>query len=403
MDENEGMEQDLAKDRRFEAIILEVIKNLKKGQTTISTEGFEVTNYDGELYTIEYEGITFGTITKNGEFKYIKENFKKVIEILQEEGKDLDDLGLPELEQSIDQEKEPQPENSHEGEEETTEEQEKEDEEEPEKNIEEDREQIAEELGIDEKNIYPIREDSVFYKNHPGMFPGKDLFFFEDNQGNFKVGTRDEKGKPIEDTVHFSTKEIGQMESVIILGDGREDSRKEIPLQTIEIKNPAKGNGEEDIQDKYFAVIIGEGGYPEFHEVEQSRETGKLVAERIEVSGREYNTKDMNERTNNRSGGQTPGETSRNYESIEESSRGDNGIQPDEIDTKTYIKQIKQDIIKQYGPMDEKTLEEMTNGVMKRIKEYGEKRDEAIARVGIKERDKDGRTIGETPTDPRRG
>lgn len=402
MDENEEMEKDLAKDRKFEAVILENIKDLEKGQTTISTEGFEVTNF-GEQYTIKYKGITFGIIEKNGEFTYNKDNLRKVIEVLKKEGKDLDDLGLPELEQSIDQEKESQPENSNDEEEQITEEQEKEDEEETEKNIEEDKEKIADELGIDVKKIYPIREDSAFYKNHPGMFPNKDLFFFEDNQGKIKVGTRDEKGKPIEDTVHFSTKEVGQMEPVIRLGDGRKDSRKEIPLQTITIKNPAKENGEEDVQDRYIAVFRGNGGYLEFEEVEQSRETGKAVAERIEVSGREYNTKDMNERTNNRSGGQTPGETSKNYESIENSLRGNNGVQPEETETKTYIEQIKQDIIRQYGPKDEKTLEEMANGVMERIEEYGEKRDEAIARVGIQERDKDGRSRGETLTDPRRG
>lgn len=408
MAENEGMEgKDLAAEQKkeFEVKILEAIKDLKTGQTTISTEGIEVTNY-GEQYTIKLRGITFGIVDKNGKFTYNRESFKQVKKALEDEGISLEDLGLPDLEQSIDQEEKEakqqegeEPEQSA-GEDELEQES---DDEEQEKGLDKNKEEIAKELGIDPKKIYPIREDSAFYRNHPGMFPRKDLFFFEDNQGNIKVGTRDENGTPIEDTVHFSSNQVGQMEPVIRLGNGREDVRKEIPLQTIGIKNPAKENGEEDVHDRYIAVFRGNGGYLEFEEVEQSREAGEPgVAERIEVSGREYNTQEMNERTNNRSGGQKPGETIRNHESVEQSSRGDNGIQPNEIDNETFRKQIAQDIIKRYGPKRDDVLEEMVNDVMERI-EHGEKRDEAISRVGIMEREDGGRTQGEPSSDPRRG
>lgn len=273
MAENEGME--------FEKRILEAIEDLKTGQTTISTEGIEVTNY-GEQYTIKLKGITFGII---------------------------------------------------------------------------------------------------------------------DKEGKFRVGTRDKDGKPIEDTEHFSTKEVAQMRPVINLGDGRKNVEKTIPLQTIEMKNPAKQNGEEDVQDRFIIVDIEEGGYPRFTVVEQSRETGELVGERIEIGGREYNTHEMNERTNNRSGGQTPGETAKNYESIEGSSKADDGIQPKETDKETFKELIKQDLTKTYGPMPDDILEAMTEDVMKRI-EAGEKRDEAIARVGIEERKPGGRTPGQ-PRDKR--
>ena len=401
MAENEGMEgKDLAAEQKkeFEVKILEAIKDLKTGQTTISTEGIEVTNY-GEQYTIKLRGITFGIVDKNGKFTYNRENFKQIKKALEDEGISLEDLGLPDIEQSIDQEeKETKKQEGEEAKQSPEEESEQEnDEDEPEQDIDKEKEEIAEKLGIDPKKIYPIREDSAFYRNHPGMFPKKDLFFFEDNYGNIKVGTRDENGTPIEDTVHFSSNEVGQMEPVIRLGNGREDVRKEIPLQTIGIKNPAKENGEEDVHDRYIAVFRGNGGYLEFEEVEQSREAGELgVAERIEVSGREYNTQEMNERTNNRSGGQRPGETVSNHERVEESSQGDNGVQPDEIfsDNETFKKQIAQDIIKRYGPMPAQKLELMSEDAMKRI-EAGENYDEAISRVGISAREEGGRTPGE--------
>lgn len=403
MAENEGREgKDLALDQKkeFEKRILEAIEDLKTGQTTVSTEGIEVTNY-GEQYTIKLKGITFGIIDKEGKFTYNRENFKEVKEALKEDGLTLEDLGLPNLEQSIDQEKEPdEKEPEHNKDEEKENPEPEKDDEEQEKDIEKDKEEIAEELGIEPKKIYPIREDSAFYKNHPGMFPGKDLFFFEDKQGNIKVGTKDENGRAIEDTVHFSSKQIGQMEQVIRLGDGREDVRKDIPLQTIAIENPAKGTVDKDVRDRYIAVFRGNGGYLEFEEVEQSREKGKpAVSERIEVSGREYNTHEMNERTENRRGGQTPGETVENYESLEESSKADDGIQPNEVDKETFKKQIAQDLTKTYGPMPADRLEAMTEDVMERIK-AGEKRDEAIARVGIEERETGGRTQGE-PRDNR--
>ena len=61
MEENEAMEgKDLALEEKqeFEGKILEAIKDLKKGETTISVEGIEITNY-GEQYTINLKGITF--------------------------------------------------------------------------------------------------------------------------------------------------------------------------------------------------------------------------------------------------------------------------------------------------------------------------------------------------------
>lgn len=410
MAENEGMEgKDLALDKKkeFEAKLLEAIKDLKTGQTTISVEGIEVTNF-GEQYTIKMKGITFGIIGKDGKFTYNRGNFKALKDALKEDGKTLEDLGLPDLEQSIDQEKEPEQEDDEpevQNQDPEDEEHQDGDEEKPEDDLDKDKEKIAKQLGIDPKKIYPIRKDSAFYRNHPGMFPGQDLFFFEDEKGNIKVGTRDENGEPIEDTVHFTSSNMGDMEPVIRLGNGREDVKKEMPIQTIGIKNPAKENGEKDVHDRYIAVFRGNGGYLEFEEVEQSRQEGELgVAERIEVSGREYNTQEINERTENRSGGQSAGETIRNHNIVEESSHGDDGVQPDEIfsDNETFKKQIATELTKRYGPMPQERLELMTEDVMQRL-ENGEEYDDALARVGIESREQGGRTPGEGRRDPRRG
>lgn len=107
MAENEAMEgKDLAikEKQEFEKRILEAIKDLKTGETTISAEGIEVTNY-GEQYTIKLKGITFGIIGKDEKFTYNKEKFAEAKKVLEEEGITLEELGLPDIEEWIDEQK----------------------------------------------------------------------------------------------------------------------------------------------------------------------------------------------------------------------------------------------------------------------------------------------------------
>lgn len=108
MAENEGMEgKDLAikEKKEFEQKVLEAIKDLKEGETTISIEGLEVTNCK-DNYTIKLKGITFGIIDRNGNFTYNRENFREVKKALEEEGMTLEDLGLPDVEEWIDKQQE---------------------------------------------------------------------------------------------------------------------------------------------------------------------------------------------------------------------------------------------------------------------------------------------------------
>ena len=142
MAENEGMEgKDLAlkEKHEFEEKILETIENVKTVETTTSLEGLEVTNY-GEQYTLRLKGITFGIIDKDGKFNYNKTNFIQIKKVLEEEGKTLEELGLPDLEESIDiEEKKEKEENGNEHDVEEHGDEERDDEEKP--KIEEDKEE----------------------------------------------------------------------------------------------------------------------------------------------------------------------------------------------------------------------------------------------------------------------
>lgn len=103
-DAMEGKDLEIKEKKEFEERVLEAIQNLKEGQTTISTEGLEVTN-NKDNYIIKLKGIPFGLIRKDGKFTYNKENFRQVKKALGEEGITLEELGLPDIEQWIDQEK----------------------------------------------------------------------------------------------------------------------------------------------------------------------------------------------------------------------------------------------------------------------------------------------------------
>ena len=100
-DAMDGKDLALKEKHEFEAKILEVIENLKSGETTVSIEELEVTSY-GKQYTLSLRGITFGIIDKDGKFKYNKGNFIQIKKNLEEDGNTLEELGLPDLEESID-------------------------------------------------------------------------------------------------------------------------------------------------------------------------------------------------------------------------------------------------------------------------------------------------------------
>ena len=163
MEENEGMEgKDLAlkEKHEFEAKVIAAIQNLKEGETTFSLEGIEVTNY-GKQYTIKLKGITFGIINKEGIFTYNKENFIELKQKLEEEGIALEDLGLPDLEQSIDlEEKEKKEENEKEFDDEEKGDNEKSDEEKP--DLEEEKgKKEKDEKKQDEKQKNNERENLI--------------------------------------------------------------------------------------------------------------------------------------------------------------------------------------------------------------------------------------------------
>lgn len=168
MDEgNVGKDLALKEKQEFEERILEAIEDLRTGETTISAEGIEVTNY-GEQCTIKLKGITFGLIDKEGNFTYNKQNFIEVKKALEQEGITLEELGLPDIEQWIDEKEkqEEQEEQQREGEqkdeEDLSDDMEEKDEEEPGKEKDKKDNSEQEQMKKDSKNWQEMDLDREF-------------------------------------------------------------------------------------------------------------------------------------------------------------------------------------------------------------------------------------------------
>ena len=224
MAENEGMEgKDLAQKEKkdFENKLLEVIENLKNGHTTISTEGLEVTNFGGQ-FILKMRGINFGIVSEEGKFSYNKANFIKLKQTLQEEGVTLEQLGLPDLEQSIDQEEkeqkeEQEQENEENNEGEEIEEEEKDDEkpdleEEKKEEKDEKKEEIAKQYGINSSQVIHISKNKKITDKNFGQIAEwtrnyEDIYIVpgEDEYSRKFIGVSDGKQQEIEE----AQKQIG--------------------------------------------------------------------------------------------------------------------------------------------------------------------------------------------------
>lgn len=337
------------KKKLFEQEVLQAIKDLPVGQVKQMDNGVVICN-NGKNCSLNIEGELFGAVDSNGTFIYttnkLLPNGKKVEQLLEEYGSGQEDKGRTEGNKP-----------------------------EEDKNQEE---EIAKKLGIPSYEVYEIPEGSQFYLNHPGIFPNKDAFLYEDEKGKYRMGRLDEKGNPVEDTKNFNNNvQVQQMEYVYRRGDGRKLPTKEKPIQTIAMVNPAKGNTDKDVRDRFLAVFRGQYGEITVDEVEQSGIEGKLVGESIEISGRKRNTSEMNKTINNNRSGQTPEDA---YDIFTRS--------------KELIQKIHEDLTKREGPMNSDVLEQMTNEAIERL-EKGEDYNKVIATVGVPEREEGGKQQGD--------
>ena len=151
------------------------------------------------------------------------------------------------------------------------------------------------------------------------------LYFYRDSDGKIKAEYIDEKGV-VQPSKFFEESTTAFQENVDIGQDGN-PVKKEVPYQTMITKLK---HGDTDIKDIRINIEIVQG-YLTIKESRQGK-NGKWESHEIEVMGRDYNSKEVNDVTSTRLGGEAdPSRVTNMFEKVEQTSLADNGIQMKEM------------------------------------------------------------------------
>lgn len=186
-------------------------------------------------------------------------------------------------------------------------------------------EEIAKQKNIPKNNVLKVRTDSNLYKNHPELKEEPNLYFYRDEDGKIKAEYIDEKG--IHPSKYFEESTTALSEQTVDLGQDGNPVKKKVPYQTM--KTNLNGN-DEDIKAVRINIEIVQG----YLIVKESRlgKNGKWESHEIEVMGRDYNSKEINDVTSTRIGGEAdPSRTTDAYEKVKETSMSNDGVQMEEM------------------------------------------------------------------------
>ncbi len=186
-------------------------------------------------------------------------------------------------------------------------------------------EEIAKQKNIPKNNVLKVRTDSNLYKNHPELKEEPNLYFYRDSDGKIKAEYIDEKGV-VQPSKFFEESTTAFQENVDIGQDGN-PVKKEVPYQTMTTKLK---HGDTDIKDIRINIEIVQG-YLTIKESRQGK-NGKWESHEIEVMGRDYNSKEVNDVTSTRLGGEAdPSRVTNMFEKVEQTSLANDGIQMEEM------------------------------------------------------------------------
>ena len=171
-----------------------------------------------------------------------------------------------------------------------------------------------------------IEEIANLYKNHPELKEEPNLYFYRDSDGKIKAEYIDEKGV-VQPSKFFEESTTALGEQTVDLGQDGNPVKKEVPYQTMTTKLK---HGDTDIKDIRINIEIVQG-YLTIKESRQGK-NGKWESHEIEVMGRDYNSKEVNDVTSTRLGGEAdPSRVTNMFEKVEQTSLADGGIQMEEM------------------------------------------------------------------------
>lgn len=204
---------------------------------------------------------------------------------------------------------------------------------EEEKNDDEETKKIAQRKGIPEKNVYRIRPDSQFFKNYPMV--DKSTYFYRDNDGKMKAEYVDKQGI-IQPSPFFKDSTTHLTEPVISVGKDGQDVKKQQPYQVMQTQELSRY--QHGIRDIRMAMYI-EGGEIRMEETRLG-DDGQWVGYEVERTRTDYNSKQVNAKSDTTNKQDNSETISKSYDKIEDTGFKEEGITMDELSPKKVFQQL---------------------------------------------------------------
>ena len=189
------------------------------------------------------------------------------------------------------------------------------------------KEEIAKRKQIPLSQIYIVREDANLYEDHPILKKEEEnLFFYRNENGVVQAEYYDEKTGQMKPSKYIKPSTTDIRKEVSIGKDGKKVER-EVPYQTMYTQGLNRDNTH--VRDIRFSVNIHWGEL----EINESRQgtNGEWSSHEVEMEGKDYNTKKVEELTQNRTKSSNPDKISESFEKVEDTGLKEDGIQIEEM------------------------------------------------------------------------
>ncbi len=259
-----------------------------------------------------------------------------------------------------------------------------------EKEESQEQKKIAERKNLRLKDVFVIRKDSQFFKNHPELKEEQGLYFYRDHDGKIKAEYFDKNGNP-QPSKFFNNSTTHLKEEVVSLGNG-EEAKKLKPYQVMTTNNLHKSQGTMDIR---VAININQG----YLDIEETRQgtNGKWTGYEIEAKGRDYNSSEVNKLSNMKTNEYNPNNVTDSFNKVENTDLARDGIQLHELSYEAMLQKFidegytKREAIDIYDRMSEPrflTEEAAKKEVNKEIekREKNQERDDDVLIPGPRRR-----------------
>ena len=289
------------------------------------------------------QDVLIANIDEEGTLKVNKETVKKIdpdnqlglLELGEQEKPDLSVLKEMEgkTKEELEKQKEERDKERTKDEKEKDKEEDEAEKDEKEKDDDEETKKIAKRKGIPEKNVYRIRQDSQFFKNYPMV--DKSTYFYRDNDGKMKAEYVDKQGR-IQPSPFFKDSTTHLTEPVISVGKDGQDVKRQQPYQVMQTQELSRY--QHGIRDIRMAMYI-EGGEIRMEETRLGND-GQWVGYEVERTRTDYNSKQVNAKSDTTNKQDNSETISTSYDKIEDTGFKEEGITMDELSPKKVFEQL---------------------------------------------------------------